>query len=114
MIMDEIVDFRDDVNKKEDIDMLDIWKLFDKYYDDNLGELDRIYNNFFWISKWLILPEEKIRKISNTIDEYWNTLRNWENEIWVYFMIVRVNEYCHSFVKIDDDNYECVYSYTPE
>jgi hypothetical protein len=24
MIMDEIVDFRDDVNKKEDIDMLDI------------------------------------------------------------------------------------------
>jgi hypothetical protein len=113
MLSEEIVKFRNFIKFKWSLDNLDISQLLNIYYDKPIEELERVYNNFFWIWKWMIVSKDKILKISDDVSQYWNNLRNWEKEIWVHFMIAKVKEYCHSFVKVDDNNYECIYSNIP-
>jgi len=113
MILNEIVNFEDDFKLKWKLNNHSICELLEKYYNKPIENLDRIYNNFLWIYKWQIFFEEKLTNISEDVSLFWNLLNNWEKEIWAYFITIKVKEYCHSFVKIDEKKYECIYSYLP-
>lgn len=113
ILTEEIVSSRDDVEYSEEIEHLDIKQLIEEYYKPNtlIKELDRIHNKFFSIWKWSILNIEDILLITNDVQGYWEEMTSTEKEIGAYFIVVRAGEYNHSFVKIDVNTYECIYSY---
>lgn len=116
LLTEEIVSSRDDVEYNEDIEHLDIKQLIEEYYEPNslIKELWRIHNNFFSIWKWSILNKESILKITEDIQEYWEEMTSKEKEIGAYFIVTRAGEYNHSFIKIDINTYECIFTYSPE
>jgi len=113
MFTEEIISKSEKIEFNIEIKPFNLLGIMKIYHKNPLEELDKKYNNFFWIWKWLVVNKERINKISRNTKEYWNILLNWEKEIWASFVTAKVWEYCHTFIKVDENNYECVFSYAP-